>query len=157
MLLDDVMSELDRDRRARLVGLLRGRGQSVITTTDLDHVPGAEQADVTRLRGRGRHRAERRGGGMSRRAPAPARQRARAACRQSLAPATLLAAVQRAWPEAAGEAIAREAAPVAERGGVVTVACSASVWAQELDLMAPLLIEKLNAAVAPARSDGCAA
>jgi DNA replication and repair protein RecF len=50
MLLDDVMSELDRDRRARLVGLLRGRGQSVITTTDLEHVPGAEQPDVTRLR-----------------------------------------------------------------------------------------------------------
>jgi len=49
MLLDDVMSELDRDRRARLVGLLRGRGQSVITTTDLEHVPGGEQPDVTRL------------------------------------------------------------------------------------------------------------
>src|SRR4029453_13316536 len=46
MLLDDVMSELDRDRRARLVGLLRGRGQSVITTTRLDHVPGGgEPAD----------------------------------------------------------------------------------------------------------------
>jgi DNA replication and repair protein RecF len=49
MLLDDVMSELDRDRRARLVGLLRGHGQSVITTTDLEHVPGADEADVTRL------------------------------------------------------------------------------------------------------------
>lgn len=49
MLLDDVMSELDRDRRGRLVGLLRGRGQSVITTTDLDHVPGADEPDVARL------------------------------------------------------------------------------------------------------------
>jgi DNA replication and repair protein RecF len=49
MLLDDVMSELDRDRRARLVGLLRGHGQSVITATDLEHVPGAEASDVTRL------------------------------------------------------------------------------------------------------------
>jgi DNA replication and repair protein RecF len=49
MLLDDVMSELDRDRRARLVGLLRGSGQSVITTTDLEHVPGAEEPGVTRL------------------------------------------------------------------------------------------------------------
>jgi DNA replication and repair protein RecF len=44
-----VMSELDRDRRARLVGLLRDRGQSVITTTDLDHVPGGDGPDVTRL------------------------------------------------------------------------------------------------------------
>lgn len=49
MLLDDVMSELDRDRRERLVGLLRGRGQSVITATDLEHVPGANEPDVTRL------------------------------------------------------------------------------------------------------------
>ena len=49
MLLDDVMSELDPDRRAMLADLLRGAGQSVITTTDLGHVPGAEAANVTRL------------------------------------------------------------------------------------------------------------
>jgi DNA replication and repair protein RecF len=50
MLLDDVMSELDRDRRQALVELLRsGPGQSVITTTDLEHVPGASDPDVTHL------------------------------------------------------------------------------------------------------------
>jgi DNA replication and repair protein RecF len=49
MLLDDVMSELDAGRRARLVELLREGGQSVITTTDLAHVPGADRGDVTRL------------------------------------------------------------------------------------------------------------
>jgi DNA replication and repair protein RecF len=50
MLLDDVMSELDRDRRRALVQSLRaGGGQSVITTTDLDHVPCASERDVTRL------------------------------------------------------------------------------------------------------------
>jgi DNA replication and repair protein RecF len=49
MLLDDVMSELDGDRRHRLVDLLRGSGQSVITTTDLEHVPGAEDPGVLRL------------------------------------------------------------------------------------------------------------
>jgi DNA replication and repair protein RecF len=49
MLLDDVMSELDRDRRSRLVQLLRADGQSVITTTDLDHVPGATDAGVMRI------------------------------------------------------------------------------------------------------------
>jgi len=49
MLLDDVMSELDGDRRARLVGLLRRGGQSVITTTDLEHVPGAGEPGVARL------------------------------------------------------------------------------------------------------------
>jgi DNA replication and repair protein RecF len=50
MLLDDVMSELDRDRRQALVELLRSTpGQSVITTTDLEHVPGATDSDVTHL------------------------------------------------------------------------------------------------------------
>ena len=50
MLLDDVMSELDRDRRRALVDLLRASpGQSVITATDLDHVPGGTDSDVTHL------------------------------------------------------------------------------------------------------------
>ncbi len=50
MLLDDVMSELDHTRREALVELLRsGTGQSLITTTDLEHVPGAEQDDVARI------------------------------------------------------------------------------------------------------------
>jgi DNA replication and repair protein RecF len=49
MLLDDVMSELDAGRRARLVELLRSGGQSLITTTDLAHVPGGEEAGVARL------------------------------------------------------------------------------------------------------------
>src|SRR4051794_11035224 len=49
MLLDDVMSELDADRRQRLVELLRAGGQSVVTTTDLAHVPSAEEPDVARL------------------------------------------------------------------------------------------------------------
>jgi DNA replication and repair protein RecF len=49
LLLDDVMSELDAARRERLVERLRV-GQSVVTTTDLAHVPGADDADVVRLR-----------------------------------------------------------------------------------------------------------
>ena len=56
MLLDDVMSELDAGRRSRLVDVLRaGGGQSVITTTDLAHVP----ATPTRRR---RHAPRDRGG-----------------------------------------------------------------------------------------------
>ena len=42
MLLDDVMSELDSARRELLVELLRSGGQSLLTTTELAHVPGAE-------------------------------------------------------------------------------------------------------------------
>jgi DNA replication and repair protein RecF len=50
MLLDDVMSELDGERRELLARELRASGQSVIATTDLEHVPGAGDASVTRLR-----------------------------------------------------------------------------------------------------------
>jgi DNA replication and repair protein RecF len=49
LLLDDVMSELDAARRERLVERLRV-GQAVVTTTDLAHVPGADEDDVVRLR-----------------------------------------------------------------------------------------------------------
>jgi DNA replication and repair protein RecF len=44
MLLDDVMSELDAERRELLAELLRGGGQAVITTTEPDHVPGTALA-----------------------------------------------------------------------------------------------------------------
>jgi predicted nucleic acid-binding Zn ribbon protein len=67
--------------------------------------------------------------------------------RDELEPDTLLAEVQREWPHAVGDAIAGEAEPTSERGGVVTVSCSASVWAHELDLMAPLILERLNNAL----------
>ena len=50
MLLDDVMSELDSERRELLVRELSLGGQSVIATTDLAHVPGAGNAAVARLR-----------------------------------------------------------------------------------------------------------
>jgi DNA replication and repair protein RecF len=50
MLLDDVMSELDSERRELLARELSLSGQSVIATTDLGHVPGAADASVARLR-----------------------------------------------------------------------------------------------------------
>jgi DNA replication and repair protein RecF len=50
MLLDDVMSELDSERRELLARELSAGGQSVIATTDLAHVPGAGAPEVTRLR-----------------------------------------------------------------------------------------------------------
>jgi len=61
-----------------------------------------------------------------------------------LAPATLLAEVQRAWEGAAGAAFAAQSEPVSERDGVVTVACASSVWAQELDLLSEPVVERLN-------------
>jgi predicted nucleic acid-binding Zn ribbon protein len=68
-----------------------------------------------------------------------------------LAPQTVLASVQVVWRETVGDAIAAQATPTSERGGVLTVSCSASVWAQELDLMSAQILERLNERLAGAR------
>ena len=62
-------------------------------------------------------------------------------------PDTLLAAVQRVWLSTVGQTIAEAARPTGERGGVLTLSCAAAVWAQELDLMAPEIVERLNEAL----------
>jgi predicted nucleic acid-binding Zn ribbon protein len=84
---------------------------------------------------------------MRRRAPRPIGA-ALAGVVEELAPATTLARVQRAWTAVAGDAIAREAEPVAEREGVVTIACGSSVWAQEIELLSRDLSARLNEALA---------
>ena len=143
LLLDDVMSELDFGRRERLVERLRA-GQALVTTTDVAHVPGADEDDVVRLRVEDgvitpmrsraptpstRHEAPR----------APALSHAVAALADRLAPQTTLAEIQRVWAEAVGEVVAAQAEPTGERDGVLTVTCASAVWAQELDLMGPEL------------------
>jgi predicted nucleic acid-binding Zn ribbon protein len=64
--------------------------------------------------------------------------------RPRLAPPTLLAAVQDRWAEAVGDQVAREAVPVSEKEGVVTVACGSATWASELSLLSGELLERLN-------------
>ena len=78
-----------------------------------------------------------------RRAPRPIAAAVSAAL-EGAEPATLLAAVQSAWPGAVGEAIAREATPVSEREGVVTVACRSATWAQELDFLGARIADQLR-------------
>jgi predicted nucleic acid-binding Zn ribbon protein len=78
-----------------------------------------------------------------RRAPRPIAAAVEAALERA-EPATLLAAVQSAWPDAVGETIAREATPVSERDGVVTVACRSATWAQELDLLSGEIIGQIR-------------
>ena len=82
---------------------------------------------------------------MRRRSPRPI-DFALQALADALEPPTLIAAVQRAWPDVAG-AFANASEPVSERGGVVTVACDSSVLAAELDLMSEMVISRLNAAL----------
>jgi len=80
---------------------------------------------------------------MRRRAPRPvagALDRLLAA----LEPATLLAEVQRAWPQAAGAVFAGAARPVAEKDGTIRVDCVSAVYAQELALMADRVVAALN-------------
>jgi predicted nucleic acid-binding Zn ribbon protein len=69
---------------------------------------------------------------------------------RDVAPDTLLARVQAAWNEVAGERLAHAARPVSERGGVVTVACESGAWAQELELLAPDLLARLETALGDA-------
>jgi predicted nucleic acid-binding Zn ribbon protein len=80
---------------------------------------------------------------MRRREPRPLGH-AIAALADQLAPQTLLADVQRVWAHAVGDLVAAQAEPTGERDGVLVVTCSSAVWAQELDLMAPDLIGRLN-------------
>jgi predicted nucleic acid-binding Zn ribbon protein len=47
------------------------------------------------------------------------------------------------WPAAAGS-FATVAEPVAERDGVVTVACDSAVLSSELDLMSELVVDRVN-------------
>ncbi len=83
---------------------------------------------------------------MRRRAPRPIAT-ALAAFTAGLEPATVLAGVQAVWAASVGEAIAAHAPPVAEHGGVLEVACDESVWAAELDLMGPDVVDLLNASL----------
>lgn len=45
LLLDDIFSELDEDNRARVFDLI-GEGQTIITTTDINHVPAELQKNL---------------------------------------------------------------------------------------------------------------
>ncbi len=84
---------------------------------------------------------------MRRRAPRPVGA-ALAELTRSATPATLLARVQACWPEVVGASIAGEAEPASERAGTITLTCRSAVWAQELTLLAPDLVDRLNAALA---------
>ena len=78
----------------------------------------------------------------SRRTPRPVAAAVNAAIGDAQ-PATLLASVQTVWGEVVGERIAAEATPVAEREGVVTVACRSATWAQELELLGDQILSQM--------------
>lgn len=64
---------------------------------------------------------------------------------RDLQPQTALAEIQRVWPEAVGETIAKWATPAAEKDGVLTVHCKDSVTAHHLNAMQDEVLEMLSA------------
>jgi predicted nucleic acid-binding Zn ribbon protein len=65
-----------------------------------------------------------------------------------LAPASELGRVQRVWPALARSwALIAEANPTAIRDGVLTITCTASVYAHELKLMEGELVAAVNGAL----------
>lgn len=67
---------------------------------------------------------------------------------RQIQPSSVLAEVQRCWPEAVGETIAGWARPVGEKSGVVIVQCDDSVIAHELEMIKSDLLQKLTSRVA---------
>ena len=80
---------------------------------------------------------------MNRRAPRPLAN-ALETLTARLAPRTQLARVQTVWPAAVGDGVAAHCVPVGARAGVLAVACDEAVWAAELELLAPELLERLE-------------
>ncbi len=112
MLLDDVMSELDPERRRRLVEAISAGGQVLITATEAEHVPAARRsADVRESRSArarsSRWRRERASAVADRRPLGDSLARVLA----ESAPRTLLAEVQAAWPRPAGRRSPRAPSP----------------------------------------------
>jgi predicted nucleic acid-binding Zn ribbon protein len=62
----------------------------------------------------------------------------------TLAPTSTLARTQSCWEATVGSAISAAARPAAEHDGVLIVRCESAVWAQELELLAPDLVGRLN-------------
>jgi len=58
---------------------------------------------------------------------------------------TVLAQVQKSWADAVGESIARHAAPETLKEGRLTVTVDGSAWMNQLSMLAPAIIEKVNA------------
>ena len=131
LLLDDVLSELDRDRRAGLVSLLGESTQTLVTATD--------PRRRARARPRGRGHARRREGDVSSR---PRRMPQRldeimSGELERLGAEDRTLAVSRSWADAVGPDVARNAWPArVRRDGTLVVHARTSVWAFELNQMA---------------------
>jgi predicted nucleic acid-binding Zn ribbon protein len=83
---------------------------------------------------------------MGRRSPRPISE-ALGAFRAGIQPPGLLGRLQAEWEGLVGPAIARVAQPTSEREGVVTIECTDSIWAEELNLMREDLLQRIREAL----------
>ena len=68
--------------------------------------------------------------------------------RTDISPASRVASVQAVWNEVVGERLSAVTEVIEEREGTVLIECKSSVWAQELEMMAPRIIARLDGAMA---------
>ena len=135
LLLDDVLSELDERRRRALAERLAGVGQAFITATGSLGAAGRAGPARRGRPGEVRDEAERIGDEVQREL-------------SRFGPAEGMTEIVRAWPEAMGEQIARNAWPARlSRDGKLHVATSSSAWAFELAQLEPKLLERLSEAL----------
>ena len=155
LLLDDVFAELDSERQRRLATRLMGDGQRqlFVTAPRADELP--PQLDLPRWdmnAGRARPRwrigmSDEEARGSRKRAPAPigdtvAAWLGRTGIGARVAQATIIVD----WPRLVGEQIAAvtEAESITP-DGLLRVRVATAAWANELSLMTPQIIARLNA------------
>ena len=160
MLLDDVTSELDPERRELLCERLVARRRAGARDRDRERRTcrrlRAARAGGARRRGDPRRRRRDRGGVS----PAQGRQGPAAlACSGARGGPDARSRRRRSLPRCRRRGPTRPARSSRRRAircrsgdGVVTVACRSATWAQELDLMSPILLEKLREALGRGRS-----
>lgn len=61
-----------------------------------------------------------------------------------IAPTDPLAQIAAQWPSVVGDAISRESKPESISASTLTISCSSSVWAQELELLSRSIIKSLG-------------
>ena len=133
VLLDDVLSELDGERRAALAAMISRGAQTVVTATAAAALPGEPGAIAVGDAG-ARSLMERIGDEIQ-------KELSRSGSRDAVP----LAEVTSAWPAAVGDAVARNAWPLRiSRDGTLHVAVESATWAQELSLLEGNVLEALR-------------
>ena len=134
LLLDDVLSELDGDRRAALVSRIRRGSQVLVTAAATGALPGQpDQLLEVDARAGASRVMERLGDSLD-------QQLRRFGATGSMP------AIVAAWPAAVGEEVARNAWPARiSRDRVLHVNTSSSAWAFELTQLAAVVLEQLAA------------